>query len=73
MPAMKLDVLLARLDRLAFPARQRVLVDTARSLAGTAELTDLLMELDARPGVTRRWAVLMAAVVGEQTRHPVAA
>jgi hypothetical protein len=62
---MKLRTLSALLDPLPFPARHRVLVDTARSLAGSAELTALLVELDARPGVTRRWAMLMATVAGD--------
>lgn len=64
---MDLEELLARLDPLAFPARQRTLVDTARALAGSPALTTLLAELDARPGVTRRWAVMMAMVAGDQT------
>jgi hypothetical protein len=63
---MDLHELSARLDRLAFPARRRMLADIARALAGSAELTALLGELDARPGVTRAWAMTMASIAGEQ-------
>jgi hypothetical protein len=64
---MDLDALTKRIDGLAFPARQRFLADTARSLAGTPALTTLLEQLDARPGVTRSWALLMAVVAGDQS------
>ena len=64
---MDLEQLAARLDPLAYPARQRVLADTARSLAGSPALTALLTELDARSGITRMWAVMMATVAEDQT------
>lgn len=54
-----------QLDPLPFPARQRVLADTARSLAGTAALSALLAELDGLGSIPRRWAVTMAAVAGD--------
>ncbi|MEV6610643.1 hypothetical protein [Kutzneria sp. NPDC051319] len=64
---MDLEELSARLDSLAYPARQRVLADTARSLAGSPTLTALLAELEAQPGIARMWAVTMAVVAGDQT------
>ncbi|MFC0438340.1 hypothetical protein [Kutzneria buriramensis] len=64
---MDLEELSARLDALDYPARQRVLADTARSLAGSPALTALLAELDAQPGVARMWAITMAIVAGDQT------
>jgi hypothetical protein len=63
---MDLESLLERLDPLAFPARQGLLADTARSLAGSSSLTALLAELGAQPGITRTWAVMMATVAGDQ-------
>ncbi|SEF37495.1 hypothetical protein SAMN05421837_11455 [Amycolatopsis pretoriensis] len=59
--------LLARIDPLAAPARRRVLADTARALAGTPELTALLAELDAVPGLPRTWAAMMAVIAGDDT------
>ncbi|WP_027946984.1 hypothetical protein [Amycolatopsis taiwanensis] len=64
---MDLEELSARLDSLVFPTRQRVLADTARSLAGTPALTALLAELEGQSGIARTWAVMMAIVAGDQT------
>ena len=59
--------LLTRIDPLAAPARRRVLADTARALAGSPELTALLADLDAVPGLPRAWAVTMAVIAGDDT------
>ncbi|HJP72911.1 MAG TPA: hypothetical protein VJ914_01505 [Pseudonocardiaceae bacterium] len=64
---MDFRTLSARIDPLAAPERLRVLADIARELAGTPELTALLAELNAAPGVTRTWAMTMATVAGEQS------
>ncbi|MER6799452.1 hypothetical protein ABT262_46845, partial [Amycolatopsis mediterranei] len=68
---MDMPALLARIDPLAAPARRRVFADTARALAGSAELTALLAELDAVPGLPRAWAATMAVIAGDDThlRH----
>ncbi len=54
-----------RVDQLAAPARRRVFADTARALAGTPDLTALLAELDATPGIPRTWAAMMAVIAGD--------
>lgn len=61
----------ARLDPLPFPARQRMLADTARSMAGTPAFAELLAETDAQGVIGSRWATLMAVVAGddEYFRH----
>jgi hypothetical protein len=59
--------LLTRIDPLAAPARRRVLAGTARALAGSPELTALLAELDAVPGLPRAWAATMAVIAGDDT------
>ncbi|WP_103340737.1 hypothetical protein [Amycolatopsis sp. CA-126428] len=64
---MDMRALLARIDPLAAPARRRVLADTARALAGSPELTALLAELDALPGLPRTWAATMAVIGGDDT------
>ncbi len=64
---MDMRALLIRIDPLAAPARRRVLADTARALAGSPELTALLGELDAVPGLPRAWAVMMAVIAGDDT------
>ncbi|MEV6828253.1 hypothetical protein [Amycolatopsis sp. NPDC051102] len=64
---MDMRALLARIDPLAAPARRRVLADTARALAGSPELTALLAELDAVPGLPRAWAATMAVIAGDDT------
>ncbi len=63
---MDMRALLARVDPLAAPARRRVLAETARALAGS-ELTALLAELDAVPGLPRAWAAMMAVIAGDDT------
>jgi hypothetical protein len=55
--------LLRTLDPLPFGARQRALSETARRLAGTAELDDLLRDLDTDE-FSRRTAVHLAYVAG---------
>src|ERR1700742_3163287 len=64
---MDLEELSARLDPLAFPARQAVLAATARALPGSPTLTALLAELAVQPGAARLWAVMMAIVADDQT------
>ncbi|MEU0790669.1 hypothetical protein ABZ342_11425 [Amycolatopsis sp. NPDC005961] len=64
---MDLRALLSRIDPLPAPARRRVLADTARALAGSPELTALLAELDAVPGLPRAWAAKMATIAGDDT------
>jgi hypothetical protein len=64
---MDMRALLARIDPLAAPARRRVLADTARALAGSPELTALLAELGALPGLPRTWAATMAVIGGDDT------
>ncbi|MGW5718480.1 hypothetical protein ACWEVP_20090 [Amycolatopsis sp. NPDC003865] len=67
--------LLSRIDPLAAPARRRVFAETARALAGSPELTALLAELDAHPGLPRVWAVMMAVIADDDThlRHSLVA
>lgn len=60
------DHLLDQFDPLPYAARQRLLADTARTLAGTPALADVLADLDAMGPVPRRWAGLMAVVAGEE-------
>ncbi|MEO6084305.1 MAG: hypothetical protein ABIQ18_14490 [Umezawaea sp.] len=55
--------LLRMLDPLPFGARQKVLSETARRLAGTAELDALLRDL-SEDGFTRRIALHLAYVAG---------
>ncbi|MCR6482919.1 hypothetical protein M8542_08815 [Amycolatopsis sp. OK19-0408] len=64
---MDMHALLGRVDSLAAPARRRVFAETARELAGTPELSALLAELDATPGIPRAWAAMMAVVAGDDT------
>jgi hypothetical protein len=68
MTPMDLDArrLSARLDALSHPARQRMLAQTARSMAGTPALGALLSELDGQGPIQRRWAVMMAVVAGDE-------
>ncbi|OXM64199.1 hypothetical protein [Amycolatopsis vastitatis] len=68
---MDMRALLDRVDPLAAPARRRVFADTARALAGTPELTGLLAELDAVPGLPRAWAAMMSVIAGDDAhlRH----
>ncbi|WP_410616570.1 hypothetical protein [Amycolatopsis sp. lyj-109] len=72
---MDLRALLARIDPMAAPERRRVLAGTARALAGSPELTALLAELDAVPGLPRAWAATMAVIAGDDAhlRHCLAA
>jgi hypothetical protein len=69
MVLMDLDArrLSARFDTLSHPARQWLLAETARSMAGTPALGVLLSELDGQGPIQRRWAVGMAVVAGEQS------
>ncbi len=60
--------LLRSVDRLAFPARQRLLARTARELRGTDEFDRLLAELHGSDWFGRQTALLMAAVAGHE-RH----
>lgn len=64
---MDIRALTELVDPLAAPARRRVFADTARALAGSPELTALLAELDAAPGLPRGWAVTMAVIAGDDT------
>ncbi len=58
--------LLHSIDGLAYGARQRLLAEHARELAGSAELTTLLDDLHAHGDFARRIAVRMAAIAGER-------
>ncbi|HEX6344698.1 hypothetical protein [Umezawaea sp.] len=66
--------LLRTLDRLPFGARQKLLSETARRLAGTAELDALLRDLGS-DGSAERTALRMAYVAGhrEHVRRGLAA
>jgi hypothetical protein len=68
---MDMRALPARIDPLAAPARRRFLADSARARAGSPDLTALLAELDAVPGLPRARAATMAVIAGDDThlRH----